>query len=311
MPEGGERGWGPVAGLGLVTIGLSVVQPLLVVTVPLALLLFALPPRRPALVALAAVLLAVPFLDPAGGALWYAERGWVLVLGAWYVAVSAFRPGAAFLPRALTAVGCSVATTALAFAVGGGEAWPRIDWLVTQRYHGAAANFASLGAAAEAAGVRWSPFASAIHRAAELQSEIYPALLAVGSLAGLGVAWWLYRWLSARDTAALRPLREFRFGDGLVWLFIAGVLLVALPDGGGLPRAGTNLLAFMGLLYALRGLAVLLALVGGIGLGGAVVAAVAALLLYPLVMLGTFLVGLSDTWLDLRARADATADAGS
>lgn len=310
MPGDAGRGWGPVVGLGLAVLALSVIQPLLLIATPLALLLLALPPRRPELMALAAVLLVGVFLGPPGDALWYAERGWGLVLGAWFVVAVAARPGSRFLPRALAAIVCSATTAALLFTAN--DAWARIDWLVAQRFRGAASEIAALSAGAGSAGAAWGgSVASAIYRAAELQTAVYPALLGLASLAGLGVTWWVYRWLAARETRALGRLREFRFRDELVWVLIAGVLLVVLPLGGGMVRAGSNLLTFMAVLYALRGAAVLLALLGGIGVVGAIVAGAAVVLLYPLVMLGTFLVGLTDTWLDLRGRWRAATDAGS
>jgi hypothetical protein len=55
------RGWGRVAVLALATMVLSVVQPALLIFVPLALLALALPPRRPLLLALAGVVLWLTF----------------------------------------------------------------------------------------------------------------------------------------------------------------------------------------------------------------------------------------------------------
>lgn len=312
MAEDAGRGWGPVVGLGLTVLALSVVQPLVLIVTPLALLLAALPPRRPRSFVLAGAMLAVLFMGPAGDPLWYAERGWGLVLGAWFMIVVAARPHARFLPRAITATACSMATASTLFWLGAGDAWTRIDWLIGQRFRGAAAEIAALGVGAGPTGGEWGDsLVSAIYRAAEVQTLVYPSLLALASLAGLGVAWWLYRWLTTRQTGALGPLREFRFRDELVWLLIAGIVLVVLPLGGGTVRAGSNLLAFMTVMYTLRGVGVLLALAGGLGVGGALLAAAAVVLLYPLVMLGTFLVGLIDTWLDLRTRWRASTDAGS
>ena len=65
---------------------------------------------------------------------------------------------------------------------------------------------------------------------------------------------------------------------------------------------GANLLAFMGALYALRGFAVILWLFGTPGLWGAVFGALVFVMLYPIVMATTLMVGVTDTWLDLRAR---------
>ena len=61
-------------------------------------------------------------------------------------------------------------------------------------------------------------------------------------------------------------------------------------------------MTFMAVLYALRGAAVLVVIRGVPGPLGMVVGALLVVFMYPLVMATTFIVGLSDTWLDIRAR---------
>lgn len=305
------RGWLTVLALVLAVLALSVVQPLPLVIVPLALLLVALPPRSPGRVALAAALCVVAFAggSDGGDALWYAERGWALVLGAWFVVSVVVWPTARFLSRAMAATVAAIVTAAAIFLVTPGAAWQRLDWSMTRRLRGAAAEMAALwsGGAAGDAGDVGASISSAIRQAAELQALVYPALLALASVAGLAVAWWAFRRTAVREPRPLAPLREFRFRDELVWLVIVGILLTVLPLGGGLVRTGSNLLLFMGVLCALRGVGVLLVLAGGLGLGGVVMAVVAAVLLYPVAVAGTVLVGLSDTWLDLRSRGRSAA----
>ena len=53
---------------------------------------------------------------------------------------------------------------------------------------------------------------------------------------------------------------------------------------------------------ALRGFAVMLSLYGTPGLFGVVFSLIIFVFLYPIVMATTLMVGLTDTWLDLRAR---------
>ncbi len=65
---------------------------------------------------------------------------------------------------------------------------------------------------------------------------------------------------------------------------------------------------FMGTLYVTRGSAVLLSLAGGISTVTAVLGGLAVLLLYPLLALVlaiALVVGVGDTWLNVRARARA------
>ncbi|MEX0907397.1 MAG: DUF2232 domain-containing protein, partial [Gemmatimonadota bacterium] len=124
----------------------------------------------------------------------------------------------------------------------------------------------------------------------------------LGSLCALAIAWWGFTRLGRGAANPLRPLREFGFRDELVWLLIAGLLLLVLPLDALATRAGGNLLTFMAVLYALRGAAVLVVIGGVPGPLGMVVGALLIVFMYPLVMATAFIVGLSDTWLDIRAR---------
>lgn len=232
------------------------------------------------------------------------------MLGGWFLLIVALWPAGVFFSRALSAL-AGAGATAVGLALLDRRGWRELDWSVARRLRGAAAEVvASWGSAAGIEGVS-GRFSSAVYQAAELQAALYPALLALGSLAALGVAWWMYRRLTAKEPQPLRPLREFRFRDELVWLLIAGILLVLLPVGGVASRTGTNLLTFMGALYALRGGAVMLALLGAPGPAAALLGGVAALLLYPLFMAAALVLGLSDTWLDLRARGRSAPRPGS
>lgn len=300
-PERG-RGWATVAALALVTAVLSVVRPALLIFVPLALLFVALPPRRPLLLALAGVIGWLTFrVTPGDNPLWYFERGWTLVLGGWFVAIVALLPGWRFLPRALAALGAAAVTTAL-FVVTHAGGFAQLDMAISDRLRGGATQ--ALAAWSGAAGFeRVSDEVSrTVYAAADLQAELYPALLALASLAALGIAWWSFRRLGHGDRRPLGPLREFRFRDELIWLLIAGLVLLVLPVNGLATRAGENLLTFMAVLYALRGAAVLIVIGGVPGPVGLLLGGLLILFMYPLVMAATFLVGLSDTWLDIRAR---------
>jgi hypothetical protein len=106
-----------------------------------------------------------------------------------------------------------------------------------------------------------------------------------------------------RDANPLSALREFRFRDELVWLVVAAVLLVVLPLGQIASRAGTNLATFMGALYALRGLAIIVALVGVPSPLGVLFGLMALAFLFPIMIASTVVLGLTDTWVDLRSRA--------
>jgi hypothetical protein len=309
--EGGRRGWGSAVGLTVAAVALSVFQPAVLILVPAALLFLALPPRKPLWSVVWGGIGALAFLGPQRGPLWYAERGWALVLGAWFLVMVVLRPRARFFPRALAAVGASVLTIALLSVVRPGT-WASFDWELTRQIRVGVAAVAGFWEGSGGGGAWTQQLTEGIYRAGELQVLLYPSLLALASLAALGVAWGIHRRLAAQEPWPLLPLREFRFSDELVWLFILGILLVVLPLGGSAVRAGANVLTFMGALYALRGAGVLLALGGVPGPGGILLATFAVVFLYHLVMIATLLVGLSDTWLDLRARRQRpAAGAGS
>jgi len=304
---GTERSWGAVAALAFAATTLSLASPLPLIFVPLSLLLLALPPRRPARIMGAAALTFVTLRGAAPDTLGYAELGWALVLGGWFVLLVAVRPRARFLGMALGALAAAVGTGALVLAFRPG-AWTALDWAVSRRLQDAAGALAGAWSGAAAQQGLAAQVMDGVYRAADVQALLHPALLALASLAGLGVAWWAYRRLGGTTGHALAPFREFRFQDELVWVLIAGILLVVLPIGGVAMRAGSNLVAFMGALYALRGVAVLVALTGAPGCG-AIALGFLALFILPMVLLGAAFVGLADTWIDLRARR--TAGSGS
>jgi hypothetical protein len=144
---------------------------------------------------------------------------------------------------------------------------------------------------------------STINETIERQARVFPALAALGSLAGLGVSWWIYGQVALGDDEGLRPLREFRFNDHLVWLFVIGLVLVLVDAGEATGRAGWNVLTFMGALYALRGAAVLAFFGGWSSPSGLFLLAVTLLLAAPVLLAAALVIGLGDTWLDPRGRA--------
>lgn len=309
--QGRPAGWGTVAALAVSAAVLSVTSPNpgLLLLIPFAVLALALPPRRP-VIALGALVIVVLLLSgQRGGLLWYFERGWTLLVGAWFVVMVLALPRRGFIERGLGALLGAELTTTLFLAVNRGG-FTRLETAVSARLRDATAQavatWQQLGAPTSGNGDAAS-VGDMLYRFAELQVLLFPALLALATLAGLAVAWWGYRRLSAGDAEPLRPFREFRFPNDLVWLLIAGLALLLLPIGAGAARVGSNLLTFMAALYALRGLAVLVVIGGVPGPLGMVFGLLAVLFLYPLVMAATVLVGLTDTWLDIRARRRASS----
>jgi hypothetical protein len=147
---------------------------------------------------------------------------------------------------------------------------------------------------------------------------VFPALLALQSLAALALAWATYHRLSrARIGAPLRPLKEFRFNDQLVWGLIVGLTFLLLPTLRSLHGAGKNLLVFFAALYAVRGFGVLswfmapgslgVTLTVGIVMLMAPVLKIFAVLAFMMLGVSALALGLGDTWADWRSRARPTS----
>ncbi|HKO16588.1 MAG TPA: DUF2232 domain-containing protein [Gemmatimonadaceae bacterium] len=147
---------------------------------------------------------------------------------------------------------------------------------------------------------------------------LFPSLLALQSLLALALAWAIYHRLSrARLGAPMRPLREFRFNDQLVWGLIVGLTIIFLPTLATLHGVGRNLLVFFGALYAMRGLAVLAWFLAPGALATTITVALALLFLpivqfvaafvFLVLLIASFGLGLGDTWADWRHRARPTS----
>lgn len=133
--------------------------------------------------------------------------------------------------------------------------------------------------------------------------EVWPAINAILALGGGWLAWmWYHRMATAPIGRPAPPFRDFRFSDHLVWLVIVtgAVTLARVPQPWSLLTG--NLLLFLLALYAGRGLAVIQTALRPAPVGLAVVLSIAGVLLLPLALMVATLIGLADTWLDLRRR---------
>lgn len=240
--------------------------------------------------------------SPHGAGL-YLDLAWALLLGGCFAALTVRRPQSAFSGRALGAVASAAGLTALMLAVRPG-AWGAVQWLVQDRMTRWATTYVE--ALRILQGGRGVPQAlvTSIYEAVDKQILVLPAMIGLASFAALGVAWWLYVRLATDRGGALQPLKSFRFNDHLVWVLIGGVVLLVLRAGG-LTRLGANAVVFMGVLYAVRGAAVVLFLAGRLSVFVYLLLVVGVFFLPPLVITGaevTALIGIGDTWLDVRKR---------
>lgn len=307
--ESGRGRWSAALGLSFAVLLLSVFDALAVVLLPLAVLVVALPmqERRARWIAVGVVLwlLGVTF---SGGGLAALSRGWALMIGSTFLVLTLTRPSWDVMSRALGAAAISLAVGALALTMTGqiGE----LD--ATVRAHFASVSTFTVGdLQARMPDSAWvAELRAATDRIAGLQADLFPALLALQSLAALALASWWVRRLgrSQSDAFALARLRDFRFNDQLIWALIGSLALFLLPLGPVGDRVAVNGLVFMTALYALRGLAVFVFLAtSSRSIPTMVLGALALVFLYPVALTAALLMGVGDTWLDVRRRAAGAA----
>jgi hypothetical protein len=266
-------------------------------------------------VVLAAMLLASPAGPPEGAYNWLA-RGWALLLAASFGLVSVIVATEAFLPRALSALAVA---TSLAFAVvlvsPGGPT--RVSNAMASEFN--RRNDQSIASLREVSAqpgwkdvVRKSPSLQRLTDESEAQlasipkwsTILVPALLALESLAAMGLGWALFHRMSSVPIGPqLGKLRDFRFNDQLVWGVAVGASIYLLPAFAEGRNAGLNLLVFFGSLYLLRGIGILAWMSRTRALTFMLVAL--SVVAWPLIAALAFGLGLGDTWLDLRTRAKA------
>lgn len=299
------RGWPRAAVLLAITLATSVVQPSVLVAVPFLALVFALGFRGMGTAIAAAIALLVAATGPVDDGFWAMERAWAILLAGWFAALTLRRPQESFSTRAIAAVAGTAAVTAIFLAIRSG-AWSTVEFAVYWRL-GQGVSTALEAMRMLRGGEALPPtIVATVQQTIETQTVVFPAMLSLASLGGLGVAWWLYRRLAAGDDQGLGPLREFRFNDHMVWFLIGGLVLLVLREDA-FARLGANAVVFMGALYAVRGAAVIQFLSGGLSFFGYALLAVGLLFVPPLVLTGAMVIGIGDTWLDVRTRMRETA----
>ena len=297
----------PAAGLLLLVMLLSPLSSsplglLAIIGVPAAIAILTFEPPQSGTAILALLLLAGAALGlREAGPLWYIERGWALLLAGGFAFGTALAPRRRVFDRSLAAV-VIAGTSVAALGALRPQLLADLDWRISAQFTRALAvyDFETLGGRS---------MEVAIQRVASLWEAVYPALLALASISALGVVGYLIGRIRG-ESRPLPPLREFRFGDHLVWGLVLGLVLLVLPADAWAGRAGANLVTVMGGLYLLRGLAVLVWLGAAVLSSGWVIGAwvLAALVLYPVTLGAALVMGVSDTWLDLRSRSGVKTD---
>ena len=302
-PLSDGKGWRRAGALFVLVLATSIIPAGMLVSVPL-LVLVALTGIRS--VSLFGVTLLAMVLTMSGtrDPLWYVERGWAVILAGIFAGLTLLRPGWRLTTRALA----TVASTTLvvgSFVLLRAGAWSSLEWSVSDRLQSGVATWFDIMAIARDGQAVPPALATAVYRTIELQTAVFPAMVALQSMAALGVAWWLYARLVHRADDGLVSVAGFRFNDHLVWLMILALVLVV--SGSDATRLGANLAVFMGALYALRGTGGGGFVSGGLSLVGYTMFTMGILFAAPVVIGFMLMLGMADTWLDLRARAGSPA----
>ncbi|MDE2721446.1 DUF2232 domain-containing protein [Candidatus Palauibacter polyketidifaciens] len=297
----------PAAGLLLLVMLLSPLSSsplglMAIVGVPTAVAILTFEPPQSGSAALALLLLAGAGLGfQEAGPPWFIERGWAVLLAGGFAFGTALGPDRPVFDRSLAAVAIAGATVA-ALAVLRPGLPADLDWQITAQFSRALAvvDFNAWGG---------RPVEATVRGIVSAWEAVYPALLALASISALGVAAYILGRIRG-ERRPLPPLREFRFGDHLVWVLVLGLALLVLPAGAWAERTGGNMVTVMGGLYLLRGLAVLVWLGASVLSSGWAIGAwvLAALVLYPVTAGAALVMGISDTWLDLRSRPGMKTD---
>lgn len=258
-------------------------------------------------------------------------RGWGLLLAGAFGLICLFGARRPLFSRALGAL-CLTLVIAVAMSLAGPLSPSGVAATVSHELaRRNAESVASMKAVIASNPQVWKQLSAKVPEMAQLPAEfqkqlddiavwgarLFPALLALESLAALALAWATYHRLGrARLGAPMRPLREFRFNDQLVWGLIVGLTIVLLPTLARVHGVGENLLVFFGALYAVRGFGVLSWLmtprrlavtftVGFVMLWWPVLNAI-AVLMFLLLGVAALALGLGDTWADWRRRPRPT-----
>ncbi|HJR42339.1 MAG TPA: DUF2232 domain-containing protein [Gemmatimonadaceae bacterium] len=254
-------------------------------------------------IGLAAYVLTRPPV-PGATAYYDVSRAWGLLMAGSFGLVCVAGSRASFLSRALSAVGIATGLV-LSLALLGELDPGRVNAIFGEQFAARRSliNLAIPGLGTPADGDVAATLPQVMRVASLLATPIVPAMLALQAVAAAALAWALYHRLSrTRVGAPLGRLRDFRFNDQLIWGLVVGITILVLPTLASLRAFGGNLVIFFGVLYVLRGLAVMTFLTSLGGTSLRVLAVVLGVLFLPITPALAFGLGVGDTWFDLRGK---------
>jgi len=231
-----------------------------------------------------------------------ATSAYVVLVTAAFVSFVLLKPAPILRQAIRSIIVAGLASALLIQTTWGSEAWGALSWEVTR-----------LASLTMRTMVEVVPDAFAIYEpVVRFVSLTWPGMLALQTLAGLALAWQLYRRIAARTTGeSMTPaparFRDFYMSDGWVWGIVAWLGVLILPVSSVLLVAGTNLGLVASTLYVLRGAAIVATFAEAFGISAlalVIVAAASAALAVPLVFVlpGLCTLGITDTWYQYRRR---------
>jgi hypothetical protein len=252
---------------------------------------------------IAAVSLALLVLSGGTGTrLAAATSAYIMLATAAFMAFVLLKPAPILRQAFRSTVAAGIATALLIQAIWGSEAWGALGWEATRQ---ASLTMRAIVEVAPNAFPFYEPMVRFV-------SLTWPGMLALQTLAGLALAWQLYRRIAvpaAAESVTPAPARfkDFYMGDGWVWGIVAWLGVLILPVSSVLQVAGTNLGLIASTLYVLRGAAIVATFAEAFGISALtllIVAAAAAALAVPLlfVLPGLCTLGITDTWYQYRRR---------
>jgi len=259
--------------------------------------------RQPIAAMIGAVSLALLVVSGGSGSrLAAAQSAYIVLATAAFVSFVLLEP-APILRQAFRAiVAAGLGSAVLIQAIWGSEAWGALGWEATRQ---ASITMRTIVEVAPDAFPIYEPMVRFV-------SLTWPGMLALQTLAGLALAWQLYRRVAAlAETESASPpparFRDFYMGDGWVWGIVAWLGVLILPVSSFVQVAGTNLGLVASTLYVLRGAAIVVTFAEAFGISAltlVIVGAVAAALAVPLVFVlpGLCTLGITDTWYQYRRR---------
>jgi hypothetical protein len=218
--------------------------------------------------------------------------GYGLVFTTAWMTLMALRPGPIFPRTAVAAVDSATLIALLAWGLG--IQWADVHRILEGQFRQQLSDAMALWSAPPSSGRDLEPVAT-------WMASLYPGLTVLAAMAG-GLLANAMAWHITGGRTGPEPgrFRDFRFNDHLVWGAIVTIGLVLAPLEPPWSVLAFNLLVVWAGVYGARGLAVTFTMLARFSLSLRLAIWVSAALLLPYAAGAIMLVGLADTWLDLR-----------